>query len=147
MREEVDVRGSSRAQRRRRSVGRDQRAKRATPRPDAHDTPAWRPSDPFDAIGRDDDTAFEPKVGRRKTAKSDDLAAVITADLYDLPPRAADQYEIARTDVRAFPSVIWRNLHRASATRAQNLRGAFRAPLEIKNLRRAKNGLGLDAQG
>ena len=58
MREEIDARGSSGAQRRRRPVARDQRAKGAAPRDEAHDPAARRVGDPLNTIDGSNDAAF-----------------------------------------------------------------------------------------
>ena len=142
MREEIDLRRSRSSQRSGRAVTRDQGAAGAAPGDRAHDPRPRRASDRLDSVKGNEDAALETHLRQREAAQRDNLAVLVRADVHDAPPRTAHHHEIARPNTRVVVSVRWRNLHRASATRAQIVRRAFGAPSEIKNLRLASGRRG-----
>ena len=104
----------------------------------ARNDPAPRRAlDRLDGVEWDKDAALEAEMRRREAAQGDDLAVLARADLNDPPARAAHVHEIAGPNGGLVVARWWRNLHRASATRAQIVRRVRCAPPGIKKLRLA----------
>ena len=115
------------------AVSGDQRAAGAAPADGAHDPRPRRARDRLDGVEGNKDAALEAEMRRREAAQRDDLAVLVRADLDDPPARAAHEHEIAGPNGTAVVFGGLRNLHRASATRAQIVRRVRCAPPGVKS--------------
>jgi hypothetical protein len=146
MRQEIHSRPERRAQGAGRRLLRDERAAGATPPPTMHESERWRLVERLDDIEGRKDTAFEAHVRRARARQRHELTVLVCADVGDAPAMTADADEITdaqharavrasvacvasgfrlctklrRTCRRTRPRTVrWRNLHHASAIRAQ----------------------------
>jgi hypothetical protein len=134
---EIDPRRPRGAQRSRRAIGGDQRTAGTPPGDGAH---AARPRLAIDrvySVEWNEDAALQPELWSGKAAQREDLTVFVRADMDNPPACSAHEYEIARPNCCTATFRRWRNLHRASATRAQIVRRAFSAAPDFKNLRPA----------
>jgi hypothetical protein len=127
MGQQIDVCGASGAKRTGGSRSGDQRSADSTPHPRPNETHCRRRKR-FDAIKRRKHPALDAAIRRRSAAQCDDVAQIISTNVDDAPPGAADENEIAST----------KDLHRESPARSQQFAGDRSAAPPVNELGSAR---------